>query len=160
MRKRAGYGAYAHPGYAWAINRSAYDKIGGLYAESILGSGDNLMAYSFIGRWEDSIDSNVTEGYKRSVQIYQDRCERHIRRDIGYLPGSIIHEWHGKKKTRYYDSRWKILVRNKFDPYMDLKRDYQGLYQLEDHGDGRSIALRDDIRSYFRARLEDSVDLD
>ena len=55
--------------------------------------------------------------------------------------------------------RWKILTENQFNPNTDIKRDWQGLFQLEDHGDMRSIKLRDDIRKYFRARNEDSIDL-
>jgi flagellar basal body-associated protein FliL len=38
---------------------------------------------------------------------------------------------------------------------IDLKRDCQGLFQLEDN----KIELRDAIRRYFRQRNEDSIDL-
>ena len=44
---------------------------------------------------------------------------------------------------------------NKYDPVADLKRDWQGLLSL----DRRRTKLRDDIRKYFRARNEDSIDL-
>ena len=37
---------YWHPGYAWAMNRTAYERIGGLYERSILGSGDFIMMLS------------------------------------------------------------------------------------------------------------------
>jgi hypothetical protein len=39
---------YWHPGFAWAMTRKAYEKIGGIYDKGILGSGDNIMAMSFI----------------------------------------------------------------------------------------------------------------
>jgi len=56
---------------------------------------------------------------------------------------------------RHYSDRWKILVDNKYNPESDLKRDAQGLYSLTD----RSPGLRDGIRTYFRSRNEDSIDL-
>ena len=40
---------YWHPGFAWACTRKAYNKMGGLYDLSILGSGDHNMALSLIG---------------------------------------------------------------------------------------------------------------
>ena len=41
---------YWHPGYAWAMTRQAYEKIGGLYDVGVLGSGDSIMALSFINK--------------------------------------------------------------------------------------------------------------
>lgn len=72
----------------------------------------------------------------------------------------IYHHWHGRKGARQYWDRWKILETNDFDPYHDVKRDSQGLWQLIDHGDDRSLKLRDQIRAYFRQRSEDSDQLD
>jgi hypothetical protein len=149
-----------HPGYAWAMRREAWDAMGGLIDYSILGSGDNHCAYGWIGRIEDSVHHQVSGPYFDALKVWQGRCERYIRRDMGFLPGSILHQWHGKKKQRYYESRWKILTETKFDPSKDLKEDYQGLYQLHDHGDLRSIELRDRIKAYFRSRNEDSIDVE
>ena len=66
-----------------------------------------------------------------------------------------MHAWHGKKKQRKYIERWDILIRNDYVPYLDLRRDWQGLYALTD----RNRQLRDDIRRYFLQRNEDSVDV-
>jgi hypothetical protein len=94
----------------------------------------------------------VSEGYKRSILEYQKKIYG-LR--IGYVPGFIRHYFHGSKENRKYSERWKILVDNHFDPYLDLKKDWQGLYQLTD----RSTKLRDDIRAYFKNRNEDSIEL-
>ena len=95
------------------------------------------------------------------VQIvdWQSQAEQNIRRNVGYVPGVLTHFWHGKKKDRKYWDRWQILVRNQFNPRRDVKRDAQGLLQLVDHGDLRSIQLRDELRDYFRQRSEDSIDI-
>jgi len=71
-----------------------------------------------------------------------------------------VHYWHGRKVDRRYWDRWKAIVQNQFNPNLDLKYDWQGCLQLVDRGERRSIALRDDARRYFRARNEDSIDLD
>jgi hypothetical protein len=111
---------------------------------------------SMIAAAQQSFASDVTSEYARHVMRWQERCEKHIRRDVGFVPGTILHSFHGKKKDRGYQDRWKILIKNKFDPELDLMRDHQGLYKLTD----RSIKLRDEIRRYFRSRNEDSRDVE
>lgn len=159
--KRDGYGyplrgAYAHPGYAWAARREAIDNLGGLIDWAILGSADYHMATALVGQVEKSIPTYTSDRYRKKLHVWQDRAERFIQRDIGYTPGTIVHYWHGKKRDRQYADRWKIIRDNGYDPDLDLKRDYQGLFQLTD----RSQKLRDQLRSYFRARNEDSIDIE
>lgn len=149
-----------HPGYAWAMRRSAWDAMGCLFDKAILGAGDNHMAYAWIGEVLKSVDGGVSGPYFDALRGYQEQCERWVRRDLGFVPGTILHHWHGKKRQRFYESRWKILTETAFDPFRDLKEDYQGLYQFADHGDRRSVELRDRIKGYFRSRNEDSVDVD
>lgn len=156
---RRGYYQYPHwhPGFAWAARREAIDGMGGLYDVSILGSSDHLMAWSLIG--ENMLPNNMSAGYIKSLQDWQDKADRFVARDIGFVPGTITHFWHGKKKDRKYNDRWKILSDFNFDPYTDLKRDGQGLLILAMDGSARMIGFRDAMRAYYRARHEDSVDL-
>lgn len=151
--------AHWHPGYAWAARREAVDAVGGLIDWAILGSADHHMAVGLIGGLnEDYVTprSQLTQRYRQELQTWQDRAVTGLRRDLGCVPGTILHHWHGKKKDRRYGDRWKILTRHGFDPDLHLSRDWQGLWQLAD-GFPR---LRDEIRGYFRARHEDSIDLD
>jgi hypothetical protein len=145
-----------HPGYAWAIRRSAFDHLGGLIDYAVLGAADRHMAHALIGSVEKTIHVKLTDNYKNELLVWQQRAEKHIRRNVGFVPGALLHYWHGKKRDRKYVERWKILVDNEFDPKLDLKKDWQGLYQLTD----RSITLRDQLRNYFAARNEDSIDLE
>lgn len=149
------YGSY-HPGYAWAAKKSAFNRMGGLIDWAILGSGDNHMALSLIGKVDKSLNHNLHPTYIEMANNFQDRCERHIQRNVGFVDGTIIHHWHGSKRNRFYQDRWKILVNNQFDPLKDIKKDDNGLWQLENY----KIQLRDDIRKYFRSRNEDSIDTD
>jgi hypothetical protein len=43
---------YPHPGYAWAANMSYLNQIGKLFEYNIVGSGDKMMAYATLGKWE------------------------------------------------------------------------------------------------------------
>lgn len=150
-------GPFWHPGYAWGFRREAWV---GLPDWAILGAGDHHMATAMIGQVGRSIHGKCTGPYFDKLFAYQNVCERTIRRDMGFVPNTILHHWHGKKKDRRYQDRWDILTRNKFDPNTDLTQDYQGLYKLVDHGDVRSIKLKQEIRQYFFMRNEDSIDLD
>lgn len=172
-----GYG-HSHPGFAWACRREAWDAMGGLIDWAILGAGDNHMAWGMIGRIRESVTTHsflskrvpprnfehwaqmtaLHESYLKRLDAWQARAERYLRRRIGYVPGIIHHYFHGSKLNRQYQNRWEILRNNRFNPDIDIARDYQGLYQLVDHGSARSMKLRDDIMRYFRQRNEDSID--
>jgi hypothetical protein len=143
-----------HPGYAWAMTREAWQALGGLYDVSILGSGDHLMAWAFLH--ENMLPGTMSEGYRKSLEDWMYRAKRLINKDIGYVPGTINHYFHGTKANRRYQSRWGILERAQFDPALDLKPDWQGLYQLDRDGSERMIKLEDEIRMYNRQRNEDS----
>jgi hypothetical protein len=159
-KQKTGYYSYPHwhPGYAWAMRREAWEALGGLYDVSVLGSGDHLMAWAMLG--ENQLPGTMSPGYIKSLVDWQGRCERLMNKDLGFVPGSLVHFFHGKKRDRRYQSRWQILESSQFDPFLDLKRDWQGVYQLDVDGTPRMIKLRDDIRAYFRSRNEDSIDSD
>lgn len=147
-----------HPGFAWAARREAIDAVGGLIDTGILGSGDRHMACALVGKVEHSYSGGVHPNYAMLLHEWQSRATRYIKFDVGFVPGTVIHNWHGKKTDRQYSSRWRILEDNQFNPLTDIKRDWQGLWQLEVNNE-RQITLRDQIRRYFRARNEDSTDL-
>lgn len=148
-----------HPGFAWAARREAIDELGGLIDFAIMGAADNHMAHALIGEVDDSVHPKMHPRYRARLREWQYRAERHIRRNVGYVSGLLVHYWHGRKVDRRYWDRWKVLVANGFNPDVDLKYDWQGLLQLVDRGTSRSITLRDDARRYFRARNEDSIEL-
>lgn len=156
------YMEHGHPGYAWAATRDALDNIGGpiggpLIDFAILGAGDRHMALGLVGCMDQSFE-HLNAEYRHALMQWQNRADRWIKRDVGYVEGSIYHFFHGKKRDRGYTDRWKILRDNAYDPLLDLTRDSQGLLKLETWDD-RQIKLRDQIRAYFRSRNEDSIDV-
>jgi hypothetical protein len=149
-------GIFWHPGYAWAARREMINRVP-LFDKAILGAGDHHMALALIGAGDRSLPGNVSQAYKDSVMNWQEMADAQIRRNVGYVNGTITHYWHGSKKNRKYVERWKILTDLKYDPYRDIIRDAQGLYRINPVLGTKSIKLRDKIRSYLRQRQEDCI---
>lgn len=146
------YGVFAHPGYAWAATRQALEWLGGLIETAALGAADHHMALALAGRVERSVPGNLTAGYKRPLLAWQRRAQQHITGNIGYVPGTIEHAWHGQKARRRYVQRWDVLARHAFDPETDLRRNTHGVLELA----GNKPDMRRAMESYFRQRDEDS----
>jgi hypothetical protein len=144
-----------HTGYGFACRKSAYNAMGGLLEFAILGSGDAHMCLAWIGKVQLSLNSKLNENYKRMCLNYEERCTEHIKQNIGYIPGTILHNFHGDKKYRKYKTRWSILLQNDFDPLRDIKKDHNNLWQM----DTSKPRLRDAVRQYFRQRNEDSNEI-
>lgn len=138
-----------HPGYAWACNRKAYDKMGGLYEKGILGAGDNITAMCLIGQGQKSVYAKGTDEYKQSINEYEKKVSN-LR--VGYVPGVIRHHYHGSKKNRRYMERWSILINHKYNPYVHVTKNAIGLLIPSPHCSKEFLA---DIMNYFAERNED-----
>lgn len=141
-----------HPGFAWAIRREWLDWLGRLLDFAILGSADDHMAKALVGKAASNLHGKLSADYKRDVVAWEDRAAA-LKHNIGYVPGLLLHKWHGPKANRQYQTRWSILVQHDFNPRTDLRRDSQGLWTLA----GNKPALRDDLQRYFRSRQEDAL---
>ena len=139
-----------HPGFAWAITRRAYEKIGGLFELGILGSGDNIMMYSLLGNGLKAINAKSSDGYKQTIIEYEKKMKT-LR--FGYVPGLILHHFHGTKINRKYTERWQILITHNYTPLTDIMYDSVGL--IVPNPVFFSEKLKNDIMQYFRDRLED-----
>jgi len=138
-----------HPGFAWACTRKAYEKMGGLYEKAILGSADNIMALSLIGKGLKGVNEESTEDYKNTILEFQNRV-RSLR--LGYVPGVIRHFFHGSKKNRKYGDRWQILLKYNFSPSFHVTNDKNGILVPTDECPKKML---DEIMSYFEERNED-----
>jgi hypothetical protein len=143
---------YGHSGFAWACTRSFWENTRGLMDFPILGSADHHMAWASIGRVEKSVHQGMTNSFKRRCFEWQTNAVRVTNGHLGYVPGTIMHHFHGPKTKRFYRERWQILVANKFDPDVDLRKDSQGLLMVVN-----KPQLLQDIHEYFHSREEDSI---
>jgi hypothetical protein len=144
-----------HPGFAWAARRREFDEVGRLLDWAILGAADNHMAKALIGRVEDTLHPKLHPNYKARALLWQERAKKWVNGNIDYVPGLLLHYWHGKKVDRRYKDRWQILIDHQYDPALDIKAGSQGVYQLTSN----KPELRDALRRYFRQRNEDSIDI-
>jgi len=150
-----GYGNYWHPGFGLCFRKRALSHVGLLIDQAAVGSGDFHMCTALIGQVEKSLQTNYTDDYKNVMKYWEHRAEEHIKRNVGYVEGNLLHGWHGSIKNRKYSSRYKILIDEKFEPTKHLSRSLNGLYQL----DTRMYSMRDKLRQYFSVRNEDSIDI-
>jgi hypothetical protein len=142
---------YWHPGYAWAMTRKAYDRIGGLYEYGILGSGDNIMSLSILEQGLKGIHVDSTDEYKESIVSFQTKMKT-LR--LGYVPGVIRHHYHGRKQDRKYTERWRILTDSFYNPREHLTKDAAGLIVPTASCPKGMITQ---IKEYFYARNEDDL---
>ena len=139
------------PGGAWAYRKDALNQLGGLMDFSIIGSADWYMAKALFGEVEEILDPRWHNNYKMLCREWQNNAAA-LQKDIGYMKGTVLHLWHGAKSDRGYGVRVKQMADTHFDPLHDIRRDWQGLYQLT----GSNTDLRDWIRERARMRNEDA----
>jgi hypothetical protein len=145
---------YWHPGFAWACNRKAYDKMGGIFEEGILGSGDNIMCHTFIKKAPDSLKKGMSQEYFDFVVNFQNKMQGIT---LGYIPGSIRHFFHGKKENRNYYGREDILIKYQYNPYTFIEQDSRGLLIPTKNFPNEFL---NDIMDYFKGRNEDEMVLE
>jgi hypothetical protein len=144
-------GPYWHPGYAFAFRMEAWNRLGGLLDRAIMGAADYHMACALIGQADYSYPQTVNRNYREMIKAWEARAEASVGRDIGFVPGTVLHYYHGSKSLRRYTERWDVIVGNDFDPTRDVAYDRHGVLQWTT-GKRRLI---DQSRDYFRERQED-----
>ena len=142
---------YWHPGFAWACNRNAYDKMGRLFQEGILGSGDNIICNTFINKAPENLKKGMSNEYINFVKQVQDKMEGIT---LGYIPGTIRHFFHGKKVNRKYYDREDILIKYQYNPYTFIE--YNSIGLIIPTKDCPKEFLQD-ILDYFKGRNEDEM---
>ena len=156
------YGHLGAVGGAWAFRRTALNKLGcsntgaPLLDRCILGSGDWHMAFGLAMR-EDYHPELRLPGipeYVKSIRDWNSRAAV-LEGNIGYVDAHAVHHWHGPMAKRGYMTRPQILTDNHYDPAADIRYDENGVLQLS----GNKPQFRDAIRTYFKSRDEDSINV-
>uniref|UniRef100_A0A6C0KF86 Glycosyltransferase n=1 Tax=viral metagenome TaxID=1070528 RepID=A0A6C0KF86_9ZZZZ len=142
---------YWHPGYAWAITRNAYEKIGGLFDKAIIGSGDTIILSSILEISDKIVDDKYNNAYKKAVSDYATKIKGTSAIRFGYIPGLIRHYFHGSKKNRKYTERRQILFKHGYEPSFVGYDENGVLIPTSLFPDD----LKTDIMNYFLERNED-----
>jgi hypothetical protein len=140
-------------GLAWCARRSIFEKQG-FYDKFVLGGCDGVIARGFTGtlndeRWKRKFPAKmVTDQQEWATLIYQE-----VQGSISFVPGILLHLWHGERSNRFYSKRYRILQRHDFDPEQDIRLDDQGIWMW---GSAKS-GLHKDVESYFFFRREEGM---
>ena len=151
--RKDGY-QYAHTGFAWACTRYFYENIEKLLDFCIIGAGDHHIAWSCVGKIDDTIHKGICPDYYKACNDFQDKAYRACAGLVGFVHGRIEHNYHGHKENRKYWGRWEILTKNDFDPLTDVAYDSQGVRVL---CGSNKYQLEHDIMIYNRERQEDAI---
>ena len=148
---------HGHTGFAWAANRNLMARFG-FYDACIAGSGDHMMAHAFAGDWESPCIGRMVGRGGRHIAHYRKwstRLHEELRARLSFVPGRLLHLWHGTVENRRYALRNKELHALGFDPKLDIRVSKSGAWEwASDRPDLHAWARR-----YFEERKEDEDDV-
>lgn len=132
------------PGFAWAARRECLDRTNGICDElPVLGSSDDYMANALC---------KIDLGYPVPPEWIQ-WANKFGTVNIGYVPGLIVHYWHGRRENRGYQTRHALLAKYGHLLPDQLYRDVNGLWRWRDPENPYALAMKE----WFEARKEDEV---
>ena len=147
------FAAHGHTGFAWAARREVLAEVG-LYDACIAGSGDHMMAHAFCGDWTSRCVGRIigeNNAHREWFAAWSQRLYRQVRARVGFVPGTVLHLWHGDIDHRRYVRRNQELAGFAFDPGTDLRLGASSCWEWNsDKPDLHRWASE-----YFGQRLED-----
>lgn len=147
------FATHGHTGFAWASHKSIFKKYG-LYDGCIAGSGDHMMAHAFSGDWHSSCIRRILGENRSHIQHFRNWSEKvysKIHSKVSYIPGKILHLWHGRTENRRYVLRNRELAEMKFNPSIDIRIGKSGLWEWSNN----NALLKEWAIKYFKSRKED-----
>lgn len=137
----------AHTGLAWAARREWFDQVG-LYEYSLGGNGDETLCEGCWGVSDAIARANYSRPHWAHVLRWIARCYDAVRGQVGYVPGTIRHLWHGPIRGRGYRVRQLQLRASGFDPEAHLIDQPGEALVWSDAAPGGLVAW---MREYFGA---------
>ncbi|MCZ7547686.1 MAG: hypothetical protein M5U11_00820 [Anaerolineales bacterium] len=145
---------HGHTGFAWAARMEILRKYG-LYDGSISGGVDHLMAHAMLGEFDSPclvrIVGSSDSAFRKHFLEWAAPFYMEIKGQLGYIPGSMVHLWHGDDLNRKYLERHESIRLLGYNPYTDLRIGKDGLWEWNSH----KPELHAWARNYFKERKED-----
>lgn len=138
-----------HSGFCWAITRTLYEKLGGLFEYGILGGGDAIMCVACGCDGNLDFFERISSGCLDVLNTFREKARGTT---MNYLPGEIVHYYHGSSKNRKYLERWGVLQKHRYDPHLHITKDAQGILVPTPQC---PVGLLTEIMQYFWERNED-----
>lgn len=148
---RRGPASMAHTGFAWAMRRNLWSEFGGLFANCITGSGDVYNAIAFCGMEleQHPMLAGNRQGVNADYKKWAWRVREWTGGKVGYVPGTIYHEWHGTRRDRSYVKRHEVCAQIAKG---DVGLNDFGLFEWSDTAKPEVTTA---VRDYFTERRED-----
>jgi hypothetical protein len=146
---------HGHPGFAWAARREVVERRG-LYDACVIGGGDHLIAHAACGDWTSAcFDWSLGKdtAHYRHFARWAEAFYGDVRGRVRFVPGGLLHLWHGQWEHRSYTSRHKGLRSFDFDPERDVRPSVDGPWEwASDKPEMHAWAAQ-----YFASRNEDDA---
>lgn len=141
------------PGGAWATRREHLQH--GLYDADIIGGGDTSIVEAWGGdQGPYAIYERRYQRMPASLKRYREWAEKQtVAGSIGYVPGDVIHLWHGDREKRDYTGRYEILAKHNFSLDLDVRIGVSNVWEWCTE----KPELQAAIRKYFYRREEDGA---
>jgi len=142
------------PGAAWAARREFW-KYGGLYHYSVMGGGDTALIYSL---YDEIQDLSIMEmsgifdiNHSRLYRNWKDPLTQYVNKEVSYINGKIVHEWHGDRPGRNYGKRYDLIKNINRDDCLRVGEN--GITEIVNVGQ----ETYGKILEYFKNRNEDGI---
>lgn len=161
VARTGNYLQHGHTGFAWAARRELFE-ICGLYEAAMTGSGDHLMAHAFASGMIHSpclrpMIGEKTTAYATHFWRWAVKARDLVGSNIGFVPGTVLHLWHGDMANRPYGQLERRLKAFQYDPDRHLA---EGENELLRWSADAPQDLRDWIEANFHRRREDGEQAD
>ncbi len=140
-------------GLAWASRRGVL-KEHGLYDGFIVGGGDRAMLCAAFGELHRLVLTRELNTRRAEHYLAWARPYFHcVRGRVGYIPGHVLHLWHGDLDDRRARERHQHLAQFDFDPFTDIALAPSGAWRW--NSDKRDLHAF--VNGYFASRKEDGT---
>jgi hypothetical protein len=137
-------------GLAWAGRCDALARHR-FYDAEIVGGGDRALACAAYGSWQGlEATHHMNEMQRRHYLAWAQPFFDTVQGQVGHVPGTLFHLWHGTLDQRGYGTRFVGLVPFAFDPYTDIELDEQGCWRWSSN----KTHLHQYVQRYFEQRNE------
>jgi hypothetical protein len=150
------FSQHGHTGIAWAIQADIIRK-SNFYDTCLSGNADHLMAHAMCGDFSSLCITKYlgSKGKMRDDFIrWAEPFYESVQGKVGYIPGNVLHLWHGDKKDRQYIKKSEELKLLDFDPSIDLRLNKNNCWEWN----SEKCELHEWAISFFDSRKEDGVE--
>lgn len=144
MAAAHGFAKWAKLGYAWAARREVFP----LYDAAVIGGGDLLCAYGWLGRKIDHLTPSPQ--WRQHYEDWARKAHRQVNGKIGHVPGTLVHLDHGSHLGRQYNERYRLVAG--LDPEVDLEIEASGLWAWT--GTRAAKRFRAALNGFFASRQD------